>query len=183
MWRHSNKRDIFEPAREDLRLKILLQLADGRGKPISVRSIAAHLSVFHRVGVSFYVECAPMVKLPKKRSGNPGVPRRPKPARNCQPFSQIVVQAFTPGTQPETVKCTSNRAFLVYCSTNFSLTPPPGWGYSVNVKSTGFGAGSLAPTYTVGGPANDVITFIFSPGVTGFLTLQTECGAKATISG
>jgi hypothetical protein len=33
------------------------------------------------------------------------------------------------------------------------------------------------------GPASDVITFIFSPGVTGFLTLQTECGAKASISG
>ena len=94
-----------------------------------------------------------------------------------------MVSAFAPGTQPETVKCTSNRAFLVYCSTNFSPTPPPGWGYSVNVKSTGSGGGSLAPTYIVGGPANDVITFIFSPGVTGFLTLQTECGAKASISG
>ena len=94
-----------------------------------------------------------------------------------------MVSAFAPGTQPETVKCTSNRAFLVYCSTNFSPKPPPGWGYSVSVKSTGAGGGSLAPTYIVGGPANDVITFIFSPGVTGFLTLQTECGAKASISG
>jgi len=61
--------------------------------------------------------------------------------------------------------------------------PPPGWGYSVNVKSTGSAGGSLAPTYIVGGPANDVITFIFSPGVTGFLTLETECGAKASITG
>jgi hypothetical protein len=42
---------------------------------------------------------------------------------------------------------------------------------------------SLAPTFIVGGPANDVITFIFTPGVTGFLTLQTECGTKASISG
>ena len=60
---------------------------------------------------------------------------------------------------------------------------PPGWGYYVNVKSTGFGAGTEAPTYIVGGTANDVITFTFTPGVTGFLTLHTECGAKATISG
>lgn len=133
--------------------------------------------------LSFYVECADMARLPRKPSGNPGAPKRPSGARNCQPFSQIVVSAFAPGTQPETVKCTSSRPFLVYCSTNFSPAPPPGWGYSVNVKSTGSGGGSLAPTYIVGGPANDVITFILSQGVTGFLTLQTECGAKGSISG
>jgi len=124
-----------------------------------------------------------MANVPKNPRGNPAVPKRSHPARNCQPFSKIVVSAFAPGTQPETVKCTSNRAFLVYCSTNFSPTLPPGWGYSVSVKSTGTSGGSLAPTYIVGGPANDVITFIFAPGVTGFLTLQTECGAKASISG
>jgi hypothetical protein len=101
----------------------------------------------------------------------------------CQPFSKILVSAFAPGTQPETVKCTSNKPFLIYCSTNFSPKPPPGWGYSVGVKSTGAAGGSEAPIYIVGGPANDVITFTFSPGVTGFLTLQTECGAKASISG
>ena len=43
--------------------------------------------------------------------------------------------------------------------------------------------GTDSPAYIVGGPANDVITFTFTPGVTAFLTLQTECGAKATISG
>ena len=43
-------------------------------------------------------------------------------------------------------------------------------------------AAPMAPTYIVGGPDNDVITFIFTPGVTGFLTLQTECDAKASIS-
>ena len=124
-----------------------------------------------------------MANLPKNQRGNPGVPKRSQPVSNCQPFSQIVESAFAPGTQPEIVKCTSNRAFLVYCSTNFSPKPPPGWGYSVSVKSTGAGGGSLAPIYIVGGPANDVITFIFGPGVTGFLILQTECGAKASISG
>ena len=124
-----------------------------------------------------------MANLTKNPVGNPDVPKRAQAAGNCQPFSQILVSAFAPGRDPETVTCTSNRAFLVYCSTNFSLKPPPGWGYSVNVKSTGSAGGSLAPTYIVGGPANDVITFIFSPGVTGFLTLQTECGAKASISG
>jgi hypothetical protein len=111
------------------------------------------------------------------------VPKRRPPARNCEPFSEILVHAFAPGLQPEYVTCTSNRAFLVYCSTNFYVAPPPGWGYFVTVKSTGFGAGSQAPTYIVGGPAGDVITFNFLPGVTGFLTLQTECGAKASISG
>jgi hypothetical protein len=132
---------------------------------------------------SFSVECVSMARTPKKPTGKRRVPRRPKRDRDCEPFSQIVVHAFAPGTESETVKCTSNRPFLVYCSTNFSLKPPPGWGYFVNVKSTGSGAGTEAPTYIVGGPANDVITFTFTPGVTGFLTLQTECGAKATISG
>jgi hypothetical protein len=122
-----------------------------------------------------------MAELPKNPHGEPGVLERTQ--RDCQPFSKIVVSAFAPGTQPETVNCTSNRPFLVYCSTNFSPTLPPGWGYFVGVKSTGATVGSLAPTYIVGGPANDVITFIFSPGVTGFLTLQTECGAEASISG
>ena len=102
---------------------------------------------------------------------------------DCQPFSQILVSAFAPGSEIEHVECTSNRAFIVYCSTNFSPTPSPGWGYFVDVKSTGAGNGTAAPTYIVGAPANDVITFNFGPDVTGFLTLQTECGAKASISG
>jgi hypothetical protein len=107
--------------------------------------------------------------------------KRARPAPDCQPFSQIVVSAFAPGTEAETVECTSNKAFLVYCSTNF---PPSGVaGYSVSVKSTGFGSGTVAPTYIVGAQANDVITFSFTPGMTGFLTLQTECDAKASISG
>src|SRR5262245_66207050 len=94
-----------------------------------------------------------MARLPKKPSGKPGVPRRPKPDRDCEPFSQIVVHAFAPGTQPETVKCTSDRPFLVYCSTNFSLKPPPGWGYSVSVKSTGAGGVLIhRPTLSAVGP-------------------------------
>jgi hypothetical protein len=120
-----------------------------------------------------YVECGPMAKSPKPLQAAP----------TCQPFSKILVSAFAPGTEPETVTCTSNKAFLVYCSTNFTSRRTEGSGYFVNVKSTGAGVGSLAPTYIVGGPANDVITFNFSPGLTGFLTLQTECGARASISG
>jgi len=120
-----------------------------------------------------YVECGPMAKSSKPLQAAP----------TCQPFSKIVVSAFAPGTVPETVTCTSNKAFLVYCSTNFSTKPGASWGYSVNVKSTGAGMGSQAPTFIVGGPARDVITFIFTPGVTGFLTLQTECGARASIRG
>src|ERR1700691_4849367 len=122
-----------------------------------------------------------MANLFKNPSGNPGVPIRPHSAPICQPFSQIVVSVFAPGTESETVTCTSKRAFLLYCSTNFSPKPPSGWGHSVNVKSTGAGGGSMAPTYIVGGPGDEVVTFILSPGVTGFLTLQTECGAKASI--
>ena len=121
--------------------------------------------------------------VPKNPRGNRGTLKRSQTAANCQPFSKILVSAFAPGKEPETVTCTSNKAFLVYCSTNFSPKLPPGWGYSVSVKSTGAGNGSLAPGYIVGGLANDVITFIFSPGVTGFLTMQTECGAKASIRG
>src|SRR5580704_2849366 len=98
--------------------------------------------------LSFYLACGPMANLRKNPGGNPGVPKRPQPARNCQPFSQIMVSAFAPGTQPETVKCTSNRAFLVYCSTNCSPTPPPGWGYSANVKSTGSAGGSCDALFT-----------------------------------
>jgi hypothetical protein len=119
----------------------------------------------------------------KKPNAKPGAGKPPKTADSCQPFSQILVSAFAPGTKPETVTCTSNKAFLVYCSTNFSPSLPPDWGYSVNVKSTGFTTGTLTPIYIVGTKANDVITFNFSPGVTGLLTLQTECGAKASISG
>ena len=111
------------------------------------------------------------------------LPKTPQAAGTCQPFSKIVVSAFAPGKKPETVTCTSNKPFLVYCSTNFSPKLPAGWGYFVNVKSTGAGNGSSAPNYIVGGPAGDVITFTFSSGVTGFLTLQTECGAKASIKG
>jgi hypothetical protein len=105
-----------------------------------------------------------MANRPRTRGVNPGAPERSRRHRDCEPFSQILVSAFAPGTQPETVTCASNRPFLVYCSTNFGPTLPAGWGYFVNVQSTGAGNGSQAPTYIVGGPANDVITFTFSPG-------------------
>jgi len=103
---------------------------------------------------------------------------------SCEPFSQILVYALAPGTQPAGVNCTSEADFLVYCSTNFSGTggAPPGWGYAVNVKSTGAGFGSASPVYIVGGVANDVITITMQPGTTGFVTLQTRCNAKANIT-
>src|ERR1700733_14357854 len=56
------------------------------------------------------IECGPMAKSSKPLQAAP----------TCQPFSKILVSAFAPGTVPETVTCTSNKAFLVYCSTNFS---------------------------------------------------------------
>jgi len=114
-----------------------------------------------------------MVKKPIRRHIRP----------TCEPFSKILVSGLAPGTTSAGVKCTSNTPFLVYCSTNFSGGGnPPGWGYSVNVKSTGFGMGSGAPSFTVGGVANDEVTITFTPGTTGFITLQTECNAKASIS-
>jgi hypothetical protein len=42
--------------------------------------------------------------------------------------------------------------------------------------------GIRSPTFTVGGVANDIVTLIIQPGTTGFLTLQTEDGAKAHFS-
>lgn len=72
----------------------------------------------------------------------------------------------------------------MYLSTNFFGTAgaPPGWGYSVAVKSTGFSHGSASPVYIVGGDANEEVTFIIQSGVTGFITLQTQCKAKASIN-
>ena len=111
------------------------------------------------------------------------LPGRYKP-EDCQPFSQILVRALAPGTKPAGLKCVSNADFLLYCSTNFFGTggAPPGWGYSVQVNSTGAGIGSASPTFIVGGVANDVITIRMQPGTTGFITLQTRCDAKAKIT-
>jgi hypothetical protein len=72
----------------------------------------------------------------------------------------------------------------VYCSTNY-VEPggaPGSWtGYFVEVKSTGSSIGSVSPVFIVGGVANDVITITMQPGTTGFITLQTRCGATASI--
>lgn len=112
--------------------------------------------------------------MPKK------MPRHDK----CKPFSKILVKAFAPGKLPETVNCTCSADFIVYGTTNAGvLSNTPGWGYSISVKSTGFGMGSISPTFVIGASAGDTITFIFSPGVTGFLTVQTECGAKVSVQG
>jgi len=110
-------------------------------------------------------------------------PRTGKTHR-CEPFSQILVQALAPGTQLARVKCTSDRDFLVYCSTNYFGTggAPPSWGYAVEVKSTGSAFGSASPVFIVGGIAHDVITITMQPGTTGFITLQTWCDAKASIT-
>ncbi len=96
--------------------------------------------------------------------------------RTCQPLSKILVKAVAPGTRAETVQCTSDTDFLVHGITN------GGGDYAINVKSTGAGMGIGSPTFTVGGIANDVVTVILQPGTTGFLTLQTECGAKAAMT-
>jgi hypothetical protein len=114
--------------------------------------------------------------MPTKRL-NPRPRRKPE---TCEPFSKVIVSAFAPGTLQETVKCTSDADFLVYCVTNGG-----GAGFSINVKSTGFGTGvdPSVTAFTIGASAGDVITFIFQPGAAGFLTLQTQCDAKASISG
>jgi hypothetical protein len=88
---------------------------------------------------------------------------------------KILVKAVAPGSLSETVHCASGHAFLIYGITN-------GGGYSVNLKSTGAGIGIGSPTFMVGGIANDVVTVIIQPGTTGFLTLQTDDGAKAHFS-
>jgi len=82
------------------------------------------------------------------------------------------------------VKCTSDADFMVYCSTNFpagSAAAPAGWGYAVNVKSTGAGIGTASPIFIVGGVPHDEITIIMQPGTTSFITLRTKCGADASI--
>ena len=118
----------------------------------------------------------------KRPEASRSAPRRKH--HNCEPFSQILVRALAPGTQPAGVLCTSSADFLVYCSTNY-FGPggaPPSWGYGVEVKSTGAGLGSASPVFTVGGVPNDVITITMEPGTTGFITLQTRCDAKASIT-
>jgi len=54
-------------------------------------------------------------------------------------------------------------------------------GMPSKLKSTGSGIGTQSPVFIVGGVANDVITFIMQPGTTSFITLQTRCGATASI--
>jgi hypothetical protein len=88
---------------------------------------------------------------------------------------KILVKAVAPGSTPETVKCTSAADFLVYGITN------GGAGYAIGVQSTGAQLGLDSPSFTVGGGAHDVITIIVAPSTTGFVTLQTEKGAKASI--
>jgi hypothetical protein len=121
--------------------------------------------------------------MARKRAAASRPPRRRK-RHNCEPLSQILVYALAPGTQPAGVECTSTADFLVYCSTNY-FGPggaPPSWGYAVGVKSTGATLGSASPVFTVGGVSNDVITITMEPGTTGFITLQTRCDAKASIT-
>lgn len=116
---------------------------------------------------------------------SPGLaPSRIRRKRACQPFSQILVRALAPPSQPAGVACTSSADFLVYCSTNYFLPggAPPSWGYAVGVQSTASGFGSVSPMFIVGGVANDVVTITMQPGTTGFITLQTQCNAKASIT-
>ena len=111
-------------------------------------------------------------------------PKRPEASRpgklhRCEPFSKVLVSAFAPGTRPARVNCTSSTDFLVYCSTN---NPSGGPGYAVSVKSTGAGIGTGSPVFIVGGVPNDIITITMEPGTTSFITLQTMCNAKASIT-
>jgi hypothetical protein len=88
---------------------------------------------------------------------------------------KILVSGIAPGTEQSIVKCTSDSDFLLYGVTN-------GDGdYVINVKSTGFGMGTGSPTFVVGGVAHDIVTLIVQPGTTGFITLQTEKSARASI--
>jgi hypothetical protein len=98
----------------------------------------------------------------------------------CEPLSQVLVRAFAPGTEPETVTCTSDADFLVHYVSNGSNN-----SFSINVKSTGFSTGvnPSVTSFTIGGNANDVITFIFQPGAAGFITLQTKYSANASVIG
>jgi len=94
----------------------------------------------------------------------------------CEPLSQILVSSLSPGTLQAIANCTSNQDFLVYCTTNGAAP-----GYAVQVKSIGTGIGTQSPVFIVGGVAKDVITFIMQPGTTSLITLQTRCGATASI--
>jgi hypothetical protein len=62
-----------------------------------------------------------------------------------------LVMALAPGTLPETVSCACNADFIVYGTTNAGvLSNTPGCGYSISVKSTGAGIGSISPTFVIG---------------------------------
>jgi hypothetical protein len=89
---------------------------------------------------------------------------------------KILLKAVAPGSVQEVVNCTSEEAFLVHGITN------GGGDYAISIKSAGAGFGVGSPTFTVGGIAKDVVTITIQPGTTGFLTLQTEKGAKASFS-
>jgi hypothetical protein len=96
----------------------------------------------------------------------------------CDPLSKIIVRAAGAGTLPGAVYCTSSAPFMVYGLTNMT---PNGTGYGVGVQSTGASFGTIAPTFAIGAGAADTIVLTFPPGTNAFLTLQTECGATASI--
>jgi hypothetical protein len=89
---------------------------------------------------------------------------------------QIFVKSVVTGSLPETVNCSSDHAFLIYGITNGRAE------YSINVRSTRTRIGVSSATFTVGGIAKDEVTLVIQPGTTGFITLQTEDGAKAHFS-
>jgi hypothetical protein len=96
----------------------------------------------------------------------------------CNPLSKIIVRAASVGTSAAAVYCTSTAPFMVYGLTNMT---PNGTGYGIEVQSTGAEIGSNAPTFAIGAGAGDTIRFSFQPGTNAFLTLQTECGATASV--
>jgi hypothetical protein len=106
-----------------------------------------------------------------------GAARSVSPAKllKCEPFSKILVASFATGSRTEHIKCKSDAPFLVHCLTN-------GQSYGVSVESTGAGGGANSPFFTIGGVAGDVVTITVTSGAAGFLTLQTMCSAKASIT-
>jgi hypothetical protein len=96
-------------------------------------------------------------------------------------MSQILVHAVTANKEPAVAECRSTAGFLVYCSTDHDLTGAD-FGYLVWVESTHAQFGIRAPAFVVGGVANDVVTIQVNQGRGAFITLQTQCGATASIS-
>jgi len=97
-----------------------------------------------------------------------------------KPFSQVITVG--PVWNTDAWECTSDQNFMLYGTLRGIETNPQ---IQISVSSSGtqsfynLNIGEME-SFSVGGPADDIITITRSGAVTGFITLQTSSDATAS---